>query len=54
MLFISTDQILFVEKICKKLKIKYNIDLIYKKGFPLDTLYRYKYILNHGIKVELM
>ena len=31
--FISTDQILFVEKICKKLKIKYNIDLIYKKGF---------------------
>ena len=51
--FISTDQDIFIKKICDKLKIKYFIDKIYKKGFPLDTLYRYKYILNHGVNVEL-
>tara|TARA_Y100000591_G_scaffold306133_1_gene304279 strand:- start:9596 stop:12895 length:3300 start_codon:yes stop_codon:yes gene_type:complete len=51
--FISTDNDKYIKVICEKFKIKYFIDKIYKKGFPLDTLYRYKYILNHGINVEL-
>lgn len=51
--FISTDNYKYISNICKKLDVKYFIDTIYKKGFPLDTLYRYKYILNHGINVEL-
>lgn len=51
--FISTDQDKYIKDICNKLEVKYFIDKIYKKGFPLDTLYRYKYILNHGVNVEL-
>lgn len=51
---ISTDQIEYATNICKKYNVKYRIDFIYKKGFPLDTLYRYKYLLNHGIEVELL
>lgn len=51
---ISTDQIEIAENICNKYNVKYKIDFIYKKGFPLDTLYRYKYLLNHGIEVELL
>ncbi len=51
---ISTDQIEYAENICNKYNVKYKIDFIYKKGFPLDTLYRYKYLLNHGIEIELL
>lgn len=51
--FISTDNEKYIENICNKYEVKYFTDFIYKKGFPLDTLYRYKYILNHGINVEL-
>ena len=51
---ISTDQVEYAENICNKYNVKYKIDFIYKKGFPLDTLYRYKYLLNHGIEVELL
>lgn len=51
--FISTDNDKYIRGECEKLAVKYFIDKIYKKGFPLDTLYRYKYILNHGVNVEL-
>ena len=51
--FISTDQEKYISNVCSKLEVKFFIDKIYKKGFPLDTLYRYKYILNHGVNVEL-
>jgi hypothetical protein len=53
MYFISTDQVKTAENICNKYNVKYNIDFIYKKGFPLDTLYRYKYLLSHDVIVEL-
>lgn len=51
--FISTDNKKYVDKLFKKYDNKYFVDVIYKKGFPLDTLYRYKYLLNFGIKVEM-
>jgi hypothetical protein len=51
---ISTDNVEYTKNICNKYNVKYKIDFIYKKGFPLDTLYRYKYLLNHGIEIELL
>jgi Zn-finger nucleic acid-binding protein len=50
---ISTDNVKYVQDICNKYKIKNLIRFIYKKGFPLDTLYRYKYILEHDVNIEL-
>ena len=51
---ISTDQIDKVKKICDKFKIKNLIKNISKKGFPLDTLYRYKYLLEYDVELELV
>lgn len=50
---ISTDNIKYAQDICNKYKVKSLIRFIYKKGFPLDTLYRYKYLLEHDVNVEL-
>ena len=52
--FISSDNKKEVTKICKLYKLNYSINTINKKGFPLDTLYRYQYLLNFGIEVELL
>jgi histo-blood group ABO system transferase len=51
---ITTDNEEYMENICKKNNVRYKIDIIYKKGFPLDTLYRYKYLLHHGVEIELL
>lgn len=51
---ISTDQVEKAEKTCNKYEVKHSIKFIHKKGFPLDTLYRYKYLLAHDITVELL
>jgi histo-blood group ABO system transferase len=53
MYFIATDNSKYINKLCEKLNVKYICNKICKKGFPLDTLYRYKYLLDFGIKVEL-
>jgi glycosyltransferase involved in cell wall biosynthesis len=50
--FITTDNVEFVDEKINIINNKYNtnieyyINKIYKKGSPLDTLYRYRYILN--------
>ena len=51
--FISTDNKEFIEEICSELNIKYIINEIYHKGFPLDTLFRYKYLLEFDVQIEL-
>ena len=38
---ISTDNVKYAQKLCEKYKVKSLIKFIHKKGFPLDTLYRY-------------
>lgn len=50
---VATDNGELVSKICSFHKIKHVIQNIHKKGFPLDTLYRYKYFLDFGVKPEL-
>jgi hypothetical protein len=50
---IATDNVKYIDKLCKKLNVKYIYNYINKKGFPLDTLYRYKYLLDFGIKIEM-
>ena len=52
--FISTDQEEKAHNICKKLNITNYIKKINRKGFPLDTLYRYKYLLEFDIIVEML
>lgn len=52
--FISTDNIEYIENICIKYKLNFKIKYISKKGFPLDTLYRYKYIIEHENYVQLL
>ena len=52
--FISTDQEKKASNICKKLNITNYIKKINRKGFPLDTLYRYKYLLEFDIMVEML
>ena len=48
--FVSTDQVDKATEILKN--YKHNIKHIFRKGFPLDTLYRYKYILEHATDLE--
>ena len=51
---ISTDQTEKVKKICDKYKVKCLVKFIDKKGFPLDTLYRFKYLLYFDVEIELI
>ena len=51
---ITTDQKNKVEKICDKYKVKFIIRQTEKKGFPLDTLYRFKYLLEFDVELELL
>jgi len=52
--FISTDNKKEVTKICKIYNLNNLINVINKKGFPLDTLYRYQYLLDFDIEIELL
>lgn len=51
---ITTDQTEKVNKICNNYKVKHLIKYTEKKGFPLDTLYRYKYLLEFDVELELV
>ena len=52
--FISTDNPNYIQSISSELNINSVIKFITKKGFPLDTLFRYKYLLEFDISVETL
>ena len=52
--FIVSDLPNLVEKICKKHKVNHLIKRTSKKGFPLDTLYRYNYLLDFDVEIEIL
>jgi hypothetical protein len=52
--FIFSDDIPLVDRIMKYCDVKYFAKHIYAKGFPFDTLYRYKYLLMFEHELELL
>lgn len=51
--FVSTDNEALVQDLARDMQIECFTQYTPKKGFPLDTLYRYKFFLEHGIRTEL-